>query len=57
MENKKVSEINVTIKGYKKFMKRIRKMRREIEKLNKTMERTVELKKNYSDSITIPIPQ
>lgn len=34
----------VKIKGYKKFMKRVKRMRKETEKLNKLLEKTVELK-------------
>ena len=35
----------IKLKGYKKFMKRIRNIRKETEKLNRTIERAVELRK------------
>lgn len=34
----------VKIKGYKKFKKRIRKMRKEVNQLNGSLEKAVELK-------------
>ena len=42
--NKKVSTAKVKIKGYKKFMKRIEKMRKEVNQLNSSLEKTAELK-------------
>ena len=38
------STAKVKIKGYKKFVKRIRKMRKEVNQLNSSMEKTAELK-------------
>ncbi len=38
------STAKVKIKGYKKFVKRIRKMRKEVNQLNGLLEKTVELK-------------
>lgn len=38
------STAKVKIKGYKKFVKRIRKMRKEVNQLNGSLEKTVELK-------------
>lgn len=38
----------IKLKGYKKFMKRIRNIRKETEKLNRTIERAVELRKELS---------
>lgn len=38
------STAKIKIKGYKKFMKRIRKMRKEVNQLNGYLEKTVELK-------------
>lgn len=35
----------IKLKGYKKFMRRIRNIRKETEKLNRTIERAVELRK------------
>lgn len=43
MEMKAV-KAHIKVKGYKKFVKRIKKMRMELEKLNRTMERAAELK-------------
>ena len=43
--NKKVSTAKVKIKGYKKFMKRIGKMRKEVHQLSRSLEKAVELKK------------
>ena len=34
----------VKIKGYKKFMKRIRKMQKEVNQLNRSLEKAAELK-------------
>lgn len=39
-----IAKAHIKVKGYKKFVKRIKKMRMELEKLNRTMERTAELK-------------
>lgn len=39
------STAKVKIKGYKKFVKRIRKMRKEVNQLNGLLEKTVELKR------------
>lgn len=38
------STAKVKIKGYKKFVKRIRKMRKEVNQLNDSLEKTDELK-------------
>ena len=38
------STAKVKIKGYKKFVKRITKMRKEVNPLNALVEKTVELK-------------
>ena len=38
------STAKVKIKGYKKFVKRIRKMRKEVNQLNGSLEKTAELK-------------
>lgn len=43
-QNKKKQSIRIRIKGYKKFMKRIRKMRKESIKLNRALQKSVELK-------------
>lgn len=40
----------VKIKGYKKFMKRIRKIRKELIKFNRELERSVELEKKLVSS-------
>ena len=42
--NNATSTVKVKIKGYKKFVKRIRKMRKEVNQLNSSMEKTAELK-------------
>ena len=42
--NKRPYSAMVKIKGYKKFMKRVKRMRKETEKLNKSLGKTVELK-------------
>mgnify|MGYP005764504831 CR=1 FL=1 len=42
--NEKVSAVKVKIKGYKKFMKRIGKMKKEVHQLNRSLEKAVELK-------------
>lgn len=42
--NNATSTAKVKIKGYKKFVKRIRKMRKEVNQLNSSMEKTAELK-------------
>ena len=41
----KTQTAKVKLKGYKKFMRRIRNIRKETEKLNRTIERAVELRK------------
>ena len=38
------STAKIKIKGYKKFVKRIRKMRKEVNQLNDSLEKTDELK-------------
>ena len=38
------SAAKVKIKGYKKFMKRIGKMRKEVNRFNDSLEKTYELK-------------
>ena len=38
------STAKVKIKGYKKFVKRIRKMKKEVNQLNGSLEKTAELK-------------
>ena len=38
------STAKVKIKGYKKFMKRVSKMRKEVNQLNSSLEKTAELK-------------
>lgn len=43
--DKRTCNVTVKIRGYKKFMKRAKRMRKEIEKLNKSLEKTVELKR------------
>lgn len=35
----------IKIKGYKKFMRKVRKMKKEVKKLNREMRQSVELKK------------
>lgn len=42
--NNATSTAKVKIKGYKKFVKRIRKMRKEVNQLNDSLEKTDELK-------------
>lgn len=42
--NNATSTAKVKIKGYKKFVKRIRKMRKEVNQLNSSLEKTAELK-------------
>ena len=42
--NNATSTAKVKIKGYKKFVKGIRKMRKEVNQLNSSMEKTAELK-------------
>lgn len=42
--NNATSTAKVKIKGYKKFVKRIRKMRKEVNQLNSSLEKTDELK-------------
>ena len=42
--NKKVYTAKIKIKGYKKFMKRIGKMKKEVHQLNRSLEKAVELK-------------
>mgnify|MGYP001852038765 CR=1 FL=1 len=37
-------KIKIKIKGYKKFISKIHKMKKEIKKLNREMKRSVELK-------------
>ena len=47
-ENKEMNKKTATtikIKGYKKAKKQIKKMRKEIENLNSSLEKTVEIKK------------
>lgn len=41
----KTQTAKIKLKGYKKFMRRIRNIRKETEKLNRAMERTVKLRK------------
>ena len=41
----KTQTAKVKLKGYKKFMRRIRNIRKETEKLNRTIERAAELRK------------
>lgn len=43
--NLKTQTAKIKLKGYKKFMRRIRNIRKETEKLNRTIERAVELRK------------
>lgn len=40
----KTPTVTVKIKGYKKFCRKVREMREEIEQLNASLEKTVELK-------------
>lgn len=35
----------IKIKGYKSFRRKIKKMRKDVKKLNRVLEKTVELKK------------
>lgn len=43
--NKKTATVTIKIKGYKKAKKQTKKMRKEIENLNSSLEKTVEIKK------------
>lgn len=43
--------VKIKLKGYKKSMRRIRKMHKEAKRLNKTLERTVELKKRMKGEV------
>lgn len=49
MENP-TAAAEVKIRGYKKFMKRIRKIRKELIKFNRELERSVELEKKLVSS-------
>ena len=46
----KTQTSKIKLKGYKKFMRRIRNIRKETEKLNRTIERAVELRKELVSS-------
>ena len=46
--NERESSAKIKIKGYKKFVKKVRKMKKEIMKLNSELEKTVELKKKIN---------
>lgn len=47
---KPTTTAKVKIRGYKKFMKRIRKIRKELIKFNRELERSVELEKKLVSS-------
>ena len=42
--DEKIGTGKIKIKGYKKFISKIHKMKKEIKKLNREMKRSVELK-------------
>ena len=55
--DEKIMTAKIKIKGYKKVMSQIRRIKKELKKLNREMERSAELEKrilyleNYSPSI------
>lgn len=49
-QKKTRTEVHVKMKGYKSFRRKIKKMRKDIEKLNVALEKNIELKKCYEVS-------